>query len=905
MGTPLLTTKLFRPPAPQQVVSRPDLLVQLNRSLRCKLTLLSAPAGFGKTTAVSEWIRQEKEQQRFEMAWVSLDEGDNDPYRFLTYIVGALQMIDPAFAQQSMAALLSPQPAPLESILTLLLNELTAVSSHTLLVLDDYHLLESQAIDTAVSFLLDHLPTQIHLLIITREDPALPIATYRVAGQLNELRANHLRFSVAETDAFLNQRLQLNLSPTEIEALEKRTEGWIAGLQLAALALQGQAGALTHQDNAQFIQAFTGSHRFVIDYLMEEVFNQQTESTQNFLLFTSILERMNGALCDAVLSDDVTQNASGQVILEQLEQANLFIIPLDDERRWYRYHHLFGELLRQRLATTLQAEGKEIAHYHVRASSWYETEGFWLDAFHHATQAQDVDRAERLIDGDRNMPMHFRATTPIINWLATLPSTVLDARPSLWVTYASVLLISGQLSAAEEKLQEAERVLRSQSVDEMDKDIYGRIATIRATIAVVHNQVEQILTQAQSALANLHPNNFASRTTATWALGFAYHLQGERGLASQAYKEAIATCQKTNNPLIHITSLTSLGKIEEANTQLRQAKESYQYVLQLAGDPPQAVACEACLGLANIHYQWNQLEIAQQYAEKGRQLAQQVEQIDTYAVCNITLARVQLADGNVREALTLLHDAESFMRQHRLQHRMPELVDVQLRALLLQGDLDTAVHLATSHELPLIKARVALAQNDPKRALRILSQYRQAMKAKKWPDEQLKTIILQALAHLANDAVERAQAHLMTALQMAQPDGFIRLFLDEGRLMAAMLAALKKEGFGKASITERSFGVGDGQILETYLQQLLDLFQASGVSFTEAIDVTVEPLSERELEVLALIASGLTNRQIGEQLYLTLNTVKVHTRNIYSKLDVHTRTQAVAKARELQILSSP
>ena len=899
MATQLLTTKLFRPPALQQVVSRPDLVAQLNQSLQCKLTLVSAPAGFGKTTAVSEWIHQEKEQQQFQVAWVSLDKGDNDPYRFLAYIAGALQMIGSTLGEQSLAALQSPQPAPLESILTILLNELTAVSSHTILVLDDFHLLESEAIDTAVSFLLDHLPAQIHLLIITREDPALPIATYRVAGQLNELRANHLRFSVAETDAFLNQRLQLNLSPTEIEALEKRTEGWIAGLQLAALALQGQAGASTHQDNAQFIQAFTGSHRFVIDYLVEEVFNQQSKAIQNFLLYTSILERMNGPLCDAVLSDEGKPYAAGQAILEQLEQANLFIIPLDDERRWYRYHHLFGELLRQRLATRLQTMGNDVARYHIRASIWYEAEGFWLDAFHHATLAQDIDRAERLIDGDRNMPMHFRATTPIINWLATLPSTVLDARPSLWVTSASVLLIRGQLSAAEEKLQAAEHALQDVPVDEEIQDIYGRIATIRATIAVVHNQVEQIMTQAQDALANLHPDNFASRTTATWALGFAYHLQGERGLASQAYKEAIATCQKTKNPLIHITSLTSLGKIEEANTQLRQAKESYQYVLQLAGDPPQAVACEACLGLANIHYQWNQLEIARQYAEKGRQLAQQVEQIDTYAVCNITLACVQLADGNVREALTLLHDAESFMRQHRLQHRMPELVDVQLRALLLQGDLDTAVHLAKNHDLPILKVRVALAQKDPAQALKILVPWHQAIEAKEWLDEQLKAIILQALAHDAIGEPQLAAQYLIAALQLAQQNKIMRFFIDEGQPMLNLLRKVQEEEINKAVLADLKLGLGGIEIVRKFVQQLLEVFAA------QADQISFETLSERELEVLQLIASGLTNRQIGEHLHLTLNTVKVHTRNIYGKLDVHTRTQAVAKVRELHILSFP
>src|SRR6266700_3622559 len=456
MPTPILATKLYIPRLRPNVVSRPRLLERLNEGLHRKLTLIAAPAGFGKTTLISAWMAGCDRQ----VAWLSLDKGESDPTLFLTYLVAALRTIAPDIGVGVLGALQSPQPPPTESILTALLNEITAIPDNFVLVLDDYHVIEAKPVDQALTYLVEHQPPQIHLIIATREDPQLPLARLRARGQLTELRAADLRFTPSEAAGFLNQGMGLNLSAEDITALETRTEGWIAGLQLAALSMQGQ------QDSASFITSFTGSHHFVLDYLVEEVLGQQPESIQTFLLRTSILDRLCGSLCDAVLLDP---SVSGQATLEYIEHANLFLAPLDNERRWYRYHHLFADLLRQRLhQSTASSPGdaeSQVNALHSRASVWYEDHGLEIEAFHHAVAAHDVERAERLMEG-KGIPLHFRgAVTALLAWLESLPETVLDARPSLWVRYASLLLVNGQTTGVEEKLQAAETALQRAEAD--------------------------------------------------------------------------------------------------------------------------------------------------------------------------------------------------------------------------------------------------------------------------------------------------------------------------------------------------------------------------------------------------------------------------------------------------------
>ncbi len=502
MSAQILATKLYIPPPRPKVVLRPRLIERLNEGLRRKLTLVSAPAGFGKTTLVSEWVARCERPT----AWLSLDEGDNDPARFLTYLVAALQTVVTTIGDGVLRAIQSPQPPPTETILTALLNEISTVKHDFVLVLDDYHVVDSKPVDNALAFLLQHLPPQMHLVIATRENPQLPLPRLRVQGELTEVRVADLRFTLPEAAGFLNQVMGLNLSEEDVAALETRTEGWIAGLQLAAISAQG------HKDAASFIRSFTGSHHFVLDYLVEEVLHQQSERIQTFLLHTSILDRLCGSLCDAVLLD---ATASGQETLEYLERANLFILPLDNERRWYRYHQLFADLLRQRLhqstAASTEDECRSVAELHVRASRWYEDNGMEVEAFHHAAAAGDVERAARLIEGE-GMPLHFRgATAPVLNWLKALPPAVLDARPSLWVTYASALTFDGQqTSGVEEKLQAAEAALQSADPDDETRDLLGHIATIRAMLAVPQYEIDTIVTQSRRALEHLHPDNLPS-----------------------------------------------------------------------------------------------------------------------------------------------------------------------------------------------------------------------------------------------------------------------------------------------------------------------------------------------------------------------------------------------------------
>jgi len=904
MPTPILATKLYIPPARPKAVRRPHLIAWLNEGLQRKLTLISAPAGFGKTTLVSEWIQtygqgdKETGRQRatspatlfvplsppLAVAWLSLDAGDNDPARFLAYLVAALQTIAPQLGGWVVAALQSPQPPPTEVMLTVLLNEMTTLTEPFVLVLDDYHVIEAKAVDQALTFLLDHLPPQLHLVIATREDPNLPLARLRAGGQLCEVRVNELRFSRAEAADFLNQVMALKLSAAEIAALETRTEGWVAGLQLAAISMQGQ------QDTSSFLQSFTGSHRFVMDYLVEEVLQQQPPQIQTFLLRTAILERLCGPLCEAVLLDCST---AGQATLEYLEQANLFIVPLDNQRRWYRYHQLFAELLRQRLHQPIDSSIKDVQssvnELHIRASQWYEENGLELEAFHHATAANDIARAERLIEGN-GIPLHLRgAVITILNWLASLPTSILNARPWLWWRHASLLLVNGHTTGVAEKLHAAETALQSTELDERlgdkTRNFVGRIATARAVLALTRYDAETMLVQSRRALEYLDANNLSTRANANWTLGYAYFLQGERTAASQSYTEAIALGQAAGDTFSTILATISLGNVQAAENQLHLAAEHYRHVLQVAGDQPLQIISEAHLGLAHILYEWNDLDGAAQHGRQSLHLAQQYDRvIDRFIVCELFLARLQLAQGDVAGASALVAQAEQSARQKNFVHRIPEVVDAQVLVLLRQGKLTVAAGLAQTYDLPISQARVQLAQGNAAAALALLGPLRQQLETKLWVDEQLKVMVLQAVALHAHGEKDKAVQLLGEALALAEPAGFIRLFVDEGAPLAQLLSAAAARGGAPA-----------------YIGKLLAAFP-NVVAIPATRSAMVEPLSQREVEVLHLIAQGLSNHEICERLFLALDTVKGHNRRIFDKLQVQRRTEAIARARTLGLL---
>jgi LuxR family maltose regulon positive regulatory protein len=852
------------------------------------VTLISAPAGFGKTTLVSEWVAGCERP----VAWLSLDEADSDVTRFLVYLVSAMQTIAANIGTGILNALQSPQPPSTESILTALINEITILPHDFIFVLDDYHIINAQLVDQALTFLLNHLPSQMYLVIATREDPNLPLSRLRVRGQLTELRAADLRFTPSEAADFLQQAMGLHLSTENVAALETRTEGWIAGLQLAAISMQG------HTDISDFIQSFTGSHHFVLDYLLEEVLQQQPEKIQTFLLRTSILKRLCGPLCDAVLQDRFT---CGQETLEYLEHSNLFINPLDNERRWYRYHHLFGDLLRQRLrqSTTLN-EG--LAEYHIRASQWYEDNDLDLEAFHHAAAANDVERAERLIESKR-IPLHFRGTvTPILDWLKSLPKAVLDARPTLWVRSATLSLVIAQTNGVEERLQSAEAALQGSELTPKIRNLIGEIAAARATLALTRYQAEAILVQSRRALEYLPPENLPFRNTAIWAMAFAHYLKGNRATAARAYTEAVSISQVSGEAFSIILATSGLGEVQILENQLYLADETYRRALQLFGDHPLPNACEAYLGMAQISYQWNDLDAAEQYGQQSLHMARQYDRgIDRFVLCELFLARLKLARGDVAGAATMVVQTEQSARQSNFVHRFPEIAVTQVLILIRQGNLAAAARLAQTYPHPISQARVYLAQGDSSAALILLGSFRQEMETKDWKDERLKGMILQAVAYYAHGEKDKAVQLLGEALALAEPGGFVRIFIDEGVPMAHLLSEAAAR-----------------QIMPDYIAKLLAAFETEvqlvpvdfqttpGKHAVPPVSSTapplIEPLSPRELEILQLIARGLSNREISEKLFLALDTIKGHNRRIFEKLQVQRRTEAVDRARELGLL---
>ncbi len=898
MPTPLLTTKLYIPPTRPELVPRPRLIERLNAELGRKLTLISAPAGFGKTTLLSAWINQylisnrstERSRQSTQLssracrgtlkiAWLSLDKGDNDLNRFLSYLVAALQTIESNVGQGLLGALQSPGAVNVEAVLTTLLNEIASIPDKHILILDDYHVIESQAIDKALTFLLDHLPPHMHLLIATRTDPSLALSRLRARGQLAELRAADLRFSSDEATAFFEQIVRLPLAPDDVQALEKRTEGWITGLQLAAVALQGLEG---REQIAHFIHSFGGSHRYVIDYLVDEVLDQQTPQIQEFLLRTSILERLTAPLCNVVANRE-----DSQAILEKLETANLFLIPLDGERRWYRYHHLFADLLRQRLEAPLSSPlggGKEGGH--TRASDWYAENGLEIDALHHAAAANDFERAARLVEGDGNPLYHRGAVTPVLHWLESLPASLLDTRPSLWVMYAEVLMTRGQLDSAKEKYQAAKAALQDAEQHAATRDLLGRIANGLASLASFQYQLENTISLSRRALNLLHPDNLAIRAAASLNLGYAYQLQGDRVAARRSFQKAAANGQAAGHVIVCMMATERLGSLQAAENRLHQAAQTFQRALQLAGEHPLPYAGESHLGLAQIFYQWNDLQAAQRHGQQSVQLARQIEHTDKSIPAEILLARLKLAQGDVIGAAAILDQASQSVQQHGFVC-LPDVVAAQVLVLLRQGKLAAAAQLAQTHDLPTSQARVYLAQGEAAAALAILDPLRQQMEAQAWQDETLKVMVLQTLALYAQGTKDKAVQLLGDALALAEPGGLIRIFVDQGAPMAQLLRQAAARG-----------------IMPDYTNKLLAAFDKDHKSADAPppSQPLVEPLSKRELQVLQLVAQGLSNREISERLFLALDTVKGHNRRIYAKLQVKNRTQAVNRARSLDIL---
>ncbi|MEM7343372.1 MAG: LuxR C-terminal-related transcriptional regulator [Chloroflexota bacterium] len=908
MPSDLLQTKLYIPPVRATLIPRSRLINQLNEGATRKLTLIAAPAGFGKTTLLSEWIAQHEHL----VAWLSLDERDNDPIRFLRYVIAALQTCQADVGAEALSLLHALQPPSIESILTTLINELATRSDRFILVLDDYHQLDTPSIDDSLTFLLNHLPTQLRLIIISRSDPNLPLARLRGQGELLELRAGDLRFTPTEAADFLHQATRLSLSVEEIAALETRTEGWITGLQLVALSMQG------HPDTADFIQAFTGSHRFVLDYLVEEVLERQSESVRLFLLQTAILTRLNGDLCDVI-----TETNDSKAMLAALERDNLFIIPLDDTRHWYRYHHLFADVLQVRLRETMP---ERVSTLHQQASHWYEQYDFPADAIHHAFAAGAFERAASLIQRAWPIMRQSYQEAILLEWVGALPEEMLDDRPILSVYYANALL-SGNPNIAETHLQRAEQWLDKMTNNLSDRQIAtisqitteeeieslpGMIAVVRAYQAGALRDVSKTIAYAQQALSLLPETDYLYRGSAAVLLALSQWSQGDLDAASKAIANSLTIMKQSDNISAAISTAYILADIQLAQGHLRQANGTVQQALKLATDHgkpvPQGTA-DLYVLLSEIACEQNDLEIAHQHLLTSQALGSHAALQVARHRWAIAMARIKVAHGDFESALALLDEAEQLHTgspapdvapisalKPRIWLRQGRLIEAQawMKAQSLSLD-DEPTYLQEFEHITLVRVHIARNQNDPINHThdveKFLNRLLNAAEAGKRGRSLIELLILKALFHQLQQDIPAALESLHRALTLAEPEGYIRLFANEGAPMTHLLREALSRG-----------------ITPSYTQQLLAACstQVNQIPPSISTDQTplIEPLSERELEVLHLIDTGLSNRDIAQQLYLSLNTVKAHTRNIYGKLDVHTRTQAVARARALSLLST-
>ncbi len=934
MSLPVLKTKLYMPAARPVFIQRSRLLDRLDTGLQrgCKLTLVSAPAGYGKTTLLASWIAHADLRAR--VAWLSLDAGDNDPVRFWAYVVAALQTVDRDIGGAALAMLQSPNPPPIASVLTTLINEVAALSGSDhkgggnhkgypyMLVLDDYHLITARPIHDGMTFLLDHGPPNLHLVIATRADPPLPIAHLRGRGQVLEVRQRDLRFTEEETAVFFKNVMGFDLAMKEVAALEARTEGWIAGLQMASLALQGQFERQGDKTAANFIRTFTGSDRYIIDYLMEEVLQRQPAHIQTFLLQTAMLDRLTAPLCDAILDKETLaqgRDVSSQALLEHLEHNNLFVVPLDNERRWYRYHRLFADLLRQRLR---QKHSDLVPTLHLRASVWHADNGLMVKAIDHALAAKAYARAADLIAQEAEVTLMHSQTATMLNWIAALPEAVVRAHPVLFSFHAWALLWGGfPLDDVQARLQQ---------IDKRTDLPPGTLAALRGTIAVFQGQLDNAVALFRQALSQLPEADVLFRSTATWVLRVAELVSGGPQADTQALDEIIRISQQAGNLMVTVQAVCYLAKLTMQRGQLGKAQTMYQRALALAttaSGQRLPIASEALTGLGKVLYAWDALQEATLHLEESIMLSQQWSQTAAFDAY-ILLAQVRWARGNTAGVQDAIHQARHIAsKTDAFKGDDLWVALVQGRLWITQGNLKAATrwakergfmpstslrqtgtteqqqaggdpaaadgdnffsaHLRKYEHLVLARLWIALEQSE--KALTLLRSLLPKIEAQGRVDLMIEIQILKALAFQAQGALEQALTALGHALSLAEPGDFVRVFVDEGQPLAQLLYMAAERGIAPA-----------------YTGKLLAAFPSSEaappVSLEETGGTLIEPLSARELDVLRLIAEGLSNKEIAQQLFLAHSTVKWHTRNIYGKLIVKNRTEAVAKARQLGIL---
>ena len=887
----LLSTKLFVPAIRRDYVTRPRLITQLSLGLEKSLVLISAPAGYGKTTLVSSYLREND----ISSTWLSLDEGDNDPIRFLQYFIIALQKIVPEIQVDLPGVLQGMQPASFEVLINNIINEIVEHVTPFIFVLDDFHVIHSEPVLNIFAYLLEHLPPQMHLAILTRIDPPLPLARMRARNKLTEIRTDQLRFSRDEMAAFLNDVMGLALSADDLSAMEARTEGWIASLQLAALSMQSS------KDIHGFISAFTGSHHYVMDYLAEEVLGLQPKQVGDFLIKTSILDHMCGPLCEFVIDADPEEPIDGQARLEALERMNLFVIPLDDGRRWYRYHHLFADVLRKRLEQNYPGL---LPKLHLRASRWFEQNGLVPEAIRYSLTAGDQDRAIQLIEQNGPLLLIGGELIALSNWIKAVESRS-QTHPWIHIIKAWLFILTGQPERAEELLQNAERLISPLETDIQTKIMQGAIATGRSYRSFMNGDTNRTATFARQAVEYLPDVNIVARSIrsiATALLGEASLMNGELEEARQACTEAKKIGQTAGDvPAVMIINC-ALGRIFTEQGLLHQAAEVYAENLQIATRPDGkmlATAGEAYAESSQVSYEWNNLESALEQVHYCLELCRQCGQVTFQAKGSVMLARLNYVHGDADTAIENMNIAEKLVKEHHFAFKYTVWVKYALVQLwIAQGNLDKASRIVQESgitpqdEIPYLREpeflallRLLLAQGDYDASLALSKRLLQKAEAGKRIGRVIEVLVLQALIFQGRNETEQALTVLKRALSFAKTERYTRTFVDEGEPMARLLHLARSR-----------------QVETEYATHLLSVLEKAAGKMQPPSQLLIEPLTMREIEVLRLIEAGCSNQDIAGKLVISIPTVKRHISNIYSKLGAKNRTQAISLGKELDLI---
>jgi LuxR family transcriptional regulator, maltose regulon positive regulatory protein len=890
MKEALLSTKLYVPHYRSGMVKRPRLKAQLDAGLTSRIILISAPAGFGKTSLLSEWLSE----YRGLTAWISLDKSDNDPARFLKYLMAGIQLIVPGAGKTTGTLLNSAQPGALEiePLLTSIVNELAAISEQIVIILDDYHVIENPSIHNTVNFLIDSLPSHIHIVISTRSDPPLPTARWRAGGQMVEIRGDDLRFSIEETRAFFTQMTGDVLSANDIDTLGEKTEGWAAGLQMAVLSMQGR------KDLSEFVRTFSGSHRYIMDYLVEEVLHRQTDEVQAFLLQTSILERLNGELCDAV-----TGRTGSQQRLEMLENANMFLLPLDEHRQWYRYHHLFADLLQVRLH---ESQPLLVTALHQRAAQWYEDNDMITVAITHNLATRDFERAARLVEEVAASLVIRGELNTLTNWSEQIPKEIIHARPGLCVNLAWTFIFAGKMSEAEPLLEQAESKIYQYDLSDELKDVLGGITAQRAFIADMRGDTDRAAELARKADVLLSRTSLLNRSVLPYVFARAYRLNGDMTRATEQLREVAEFARAAGSIMTLSVAHYDISAIWKIEGKLRQAANIYQDTLQLAAEKGAryfGTVARIDAGMSDLQREWNNLDIARSQVTAAIERMKSWGNPSDLVIAYLTLSRVQQECGDLDGAVLTLEKAEQIKRNTPIFQPLGTMIETdRARLWLAQGNLAAAERWVHEHHPgkngPLILreleqialAKVLLQQGKYEQTLDLLSDMEKSAEEGGRFGKLIEILVLKALAYKAKNDEGQALEALGKALHLGEPEGYIRTFIDAGTPMAEMLFAFRQRSTKDSNKLPAS---------KEYIAKLLNAFPMVQSAGTKRL---INDLSEREKEILRLMANGMTNKQIAVELFVTAGTVKAHTANIYRKLDAANRTQAIALARELKLL---